>query len=229
MSKNKPKPRDKNNSLTRRQGTKQPRRRILIVTEGNTEKAYFDAVRQRWRLHNVVVVENPDCTDPVSLLNHAKEKDSAESIFDGGYDAVWLVYDLEKPNAKDRHDQSQKVKDKITGKDYANFHLALSDPSFEFWYVLHFDKTTKDFTGADEVIKHLKKHWSDYKKGIMSEKEFESILTKTQTAIANAEWVRERLLASDSVAPITYVDKLWTHPSQKDSLVTMCFNEKEER
>ena len=230
MSKNRSKSRAKNNPLTRRQGTKQPRQRILIVTEGDTEKTYFDAVKQQWRLHNVVVVENPDCTDPVSLLNYAKEKDSAESIFDGGYDAVWLVYDLEKPNAKDRRDQSQKVKDKITGKKYnEKFHLAISDPSFEFWYVLHFDKTTKDFTGADEVVKHLKKHLIGYKKGIMSEKEFESILTKTQTAIANAQWVRERLLASDSAAPITYVDKLWTHPNQKDSLATMCFKEKEEK
>jgi len=200
----------------------------LIVTEGDTEKAYFNAIIQRWRLHSVVVAVNPDCTDPVSLLNHAKEKDNPESIF-GGYDAIWIVYDLEKPNATDRRNQSQRVKDKITGKNYEKFHLAISDPSFEFWYVLHFDKTTKDFNGADAVVKHLKKHLSNYKKGIISDKEFDIILPKTPTAIANAKWVREQSKISKSTTPMTDVDELWNHSADENnlspSLFTMCFEE----
>ena len=171
MSKNKLKPQGKK-SLARLRGTKQPGRRILIVTEGETEKAYFDAIRKQWKLYTVVVVINPDCTDPVSLFNRAKEKNRDKGILEGSYDAVWLVYDLEKPNSTDRRCQSQFVKDKITGKKYTNFHLAISDPSFEFWYVLHFDKTTKSFTGADEVVKHLKKYWSSYGKGTLSDEEF---------------------------------------------------------
>jgi tRNA-dihydrouridine synthase len=232
MSKTKSKPRGKNNSLTRRQGTKQPGQRILIVTEGETEKAYFDAIRKRWKLHSVVVVENPDCTDPVSLLYHAEEKNRDKGIFGGGYDTVWIVYDLEKPNSTDRRNQSQRVKDKITGKNYKQqFRLAISDPSFEFWYVLHFDKTAKNYTGADEVEKHLKKYWDGYKKGTLSDKEIENILPKTLTAIENARWVREQLEGSNSKAPMTDIDKLWEHSSKEDklpSLRSMCFEAKEE-
>ena len=225
------------NNLERSPATLQARQRILIVTEGQTEAAYFNALRNKWRLHGTVIVENPDCTDPVSLLASGKQeydekkKHDVTSLLKGGYDAVWLVYDLEKPNSTDRRKQSKKVINKITGKGYTNFRIAQSDPAFEFWYVLHFERTTKSFTGADEVIKHLQKHWQkefgkSYKKGhTLSREELEIILDKTATARSNAVWVRRQLATSQSTAPITDVDKLWDHSIPDDalpSLYVMC-------
>jgi len=216
--------------FSRRPATKHAGRRILIVTEGQTEKTYFDALRRRWKLHGIIIPKNPDCTDPVSLLAYAKKENGVISNLNrGNYDEVWLVYDLEKPNATDRRNQSHQVKNQIeTGKKYKNFHLALSDPSFEFWYILHFEKTTKSFTGAEEVISYLKKHLNNYRKGTLADRELESILDRTEIAISNASWVREQLKNSNSPAPVTDIDKLWnyTDADKNSSLRTMCFGAK---
>ena len=198
------------NSLKRRPTLKQAGRRILIVTEGQTEEAYFKAIQKRWKLHGMVIIKNPDCTDPESLLAYAKKENEVNSILRGHYDDIWLVYDLEKPNATERRRLSEQVKNKVEkGKTYRDFHLAISDPSFEFWYVLHYEQTTKSFTGADEVVRHLKKHWKSYEKGNTSEKEIENILSRTDTAIKNAAWVRAQLDTCQSTAPVTYVDNIW--------------------
>ena len=101
------------NELKRRPPFKPVGRRILIVTEGQTEEAYFKAIQKRWKLHGMVIVKNPDCTDPESLLAYAKKENEINSVFRGHYDDVWLVYDLEKPCALDRRRLSEQVKNRV--------------------------------------------------------------------------------------------------------------------
>ena len=40
----------------------------------------------------------------------------------------------------------------------------LSNPCFEYWYILHFVKTGRPFHNDDEVVSELKKHYKDYTK-----------------------------------------------------------------
>jgi hypothetical protein len=199
----------RNNELRRHSANKKAGRRVLIVTEGQTEEEYFKALRNWKRLHGLIVVIKPNCTDPVSLYNVAKElKEQEQEKSKTGnitlpYDEVWIVYDLEKPNSE-RREQSKKVEEKV--KSPNKIYVAKSDPSFEFWYILHFEKTTKSFTGADEAEQHLKKHhWKDYRKAITPT---QNILDKTDTAVENAIWVRKQLESSNSTEPVTDIDKL---------------------
>ncbi|MDR2762907.1 MAG: RloB family protein [Planctomycetaceae bacterium] len=155
------------NNIKRRRPIRDVSERILIVVEGHSEEKYFNALRKRWRLHTVVVVENPDCTDPINLLAEASElleesqRQSKNSMLKTPYDEVWIVYDLEKPN-DERRRLSNDAKNRA--RKNSNIHFAISDPSFELWYVLHFEQTTKSFTTAKEIERYLKRHWSNYKK-----------------------------------------------------------------
>jgi hypothetical protein len=200
----------RNNGLSRSPANKKAGIRVLVVTEGKTEKEYFEELKKWKKLHGLIVIENPNCTDPNSLYEVAKKRKEEEqekskiSYMSLPYDEVWIVYDLEEPNSM-RRNQSKQVEDRVR---YSNkIHIAKSDPSFEFWYVLHFERTTKSFTGASEVEQYLKKHWKNYRKGITPT---QNILDKTDTAIRNANWVREQLESSQSNDPVTDVDKLVT-------------------
>ena len=44
------------------------------------------------------------------------------------------------------------------------FELAVSNPAFEFWFLLHFEETTRPFHNADELRKALEQHLPGYKK-----------------------------------------------------------------
>ncbi|HEV2523771.1 MAG TPA: RloB family protein, partial [Gammaproteobacteria bacterium] len=46
-----------------------------------------------------------------------------------------------------------------------NYGLALSNPMFEFWLLLHFEDGNK-VTSANECSERLKRHLPEYKKGI---------------------------------------------------------------
>jgi len=48
-------------------------------------------------------------------------------------------------------------------KGTPRFHLALSNPCFEFWLYLHFSDS-RPFLGSDECRRALQKVWKDYRK-----------------------------------------------------------------
>lgn len=216
------KPRNKN-SLARSQWRRNPIANILVVVEGHSEEKYFNALRNFEKLHTVFVVHNPDCTDPVNLLKNSLElfkesikNSNSNSMFVNQFDEIWIIYDLEKPNDRKRQLSKQaeeKAKNFVEkynkskkGKNHEiKILFALSDPSFEFWYVLHYEKTTKSFTGSDEVEEYLKKYWREYQK---NSKPTQEILDKTEIAIQNAKWVRNQNKTNNSEAPMTDIDKI---------------------
>jgi hypothetical protein len=220
---------DRNKRFARKKPDKLPAAKILIVVEGQSEEKYFNALKNLWKLHTAFIVYKPDCTDPISLLEAAlKQFDPStknNSILVNSYEEIWIVYDLEKPN-DERRKQSQQAKkqaDNCVAKynrtrrgkiNPVEINFAISDPSFEFWYVLHYEPTTKSFTGASEVEDYLKCLWKGYAKNSQPTQE---ILDTTQTAIENAEWVRKQNGINNSTAPMTDIDKIVDRLKPKDS------------
>jgi hypothetical protein len=189
--------------------TQKPRKTFLIVTEGEkTEPNYFHALRSRLHLTTVEVhVHHPEATDPKSLTEAAirlSEERGREAKKGHGvqYDEVWVVYDLEKPGDERRRlHKSQGSKQQARG-----VRAATSDPSFEFWLLLHFRYTTRPFADCKAVIKQLKRHLSDYDKAAAITA---VVLEQTAVAIKNAEDCRKHHRACDgSGNPSTEVDIL---------------------
>jgi hypothetical protein len=164
---------------------------FLIVTEGEkTEPCYFEALRKRLGLSSAdVVVFHPEGTDPITLTKEAvvlreTRRQEAQTGFQAAYDEVWVVFDLEKKHSTRR----EQAKQAMSLKEAEGIKFAESDPSFEFWLLLHEEFTTASFADSKAVIKRLKKHWKSYNKGQIPSAEF---LEKLQTAIDNAERCRK--------------------------------------
>jgi RloB-like protein len=182
---------------------------FLIVTEGSkTEPNYFKALRDRLRLVAADVdIEHPEGTDPIVLTQHAitrRDERRAQAARGAAveYDEVWVVFDLEKTHDQRRRQAQQAV----SLGEASGIRFARSDPSFEYWLLLHVEYTTASFTKCSQVIARLKPHWNGYSKGSTPSPEF---LEKVPRAVSGAEKCRKYHEDSDGDGnPSTYVDLL---------------------
>ncbi len=131
--------------LKRRRARRDPYDYVLIVCEGEkTEPTYFQRLKRSLKLNtaNIAVVSG-DGTDPMSIVNTAIKLFSE----DRKYDSVYCVFD------KDSHPTYDAALDKIrntklkkaarNGSTHSNFESCRSVPCFEFWFLLHFERSRK--------------------------------------------------------------------------------------
>jgi len=171
--------------LKRKEGTKE-RKSVLIVCEGRkTEPIYFKMLLKKIRLTMAdveVVHRNPA---PISVVNCAVKlkKERVVAANQKGslkveYEKIYCVMDVDKHESLSR----------AINKAYANgIEVVLSNPCFEYWYILHFVKTGKSFHNGGEVVSELKTHYSTYSKS--DETIFGVIYPQTPKAIRYAKQV----------------------------------------
>lgn len=121
----------------RRQQQIEARERILVLCEGkNTEPQYIDGFR-RWCRNPLVEVVIPNIHGvPLTLVREAKKlrdeaREQANREHDDflAYDRVWCVFDV------DEHPNLPEAMNMAKGNA---IELAISNPCFELWLVLHF-------------------------------------------------------------------------------------------
>lgn len=188
----------KADSLKRTKARRSPYDTVLIVCEGGkTEPNYFAELREDLKLNtaNIKITGESGGSAPINVVNYAL-KNYLE------YDKVFCVFD------KDTHPTYQQARDKVKNTCIKKGHEILavtSVPCFEFWILLHFEYTTKQFditTGSvcERAIKELKKYLQDYSKGDSGL--YRDIKQYLSTAIDRAKRV------------LNYCDKAGTdHPS----------------
>jgi len=132
----------------RRSGHRTPSKRMIIIVEGISEKMYFERFR------------TPE--SPVAVRIHLSKDRTAEGMvdkclsliersgLDTGVDEVITVFDVDQNTVEDI-EKAVKVCSKH------NVTIYISNPSFEFWLLLHFedDKTTYI---QEDLEKRLEKH-----------------------------------------------------------------------
>lgn len=150
-------------SFSRKIGHRQPRRHILIVCEGEkTEPDYFNWIKKKLRLSTIEIKR--DIQDPLRIVKEAcksnpKKRKSDKLSDDDDDDEIWCVFDVENPTNNPNLDQAIKL------ADDNNIKLAISNPSFEFWYILHFECTDREFTDGNEAKKYLRQFIPNYSSG----------------------------------------------------------------
>ncbi len=146
-------------SLKRKKSLKAPYDRVLIVCEGaKTEPIYFREIRDSYRLNtaNIDICGNECGSDPLSVVNYAIGKFRE----DRDYERVYCVIDRDKHT--NFHEAVDKISQTILGKNVI-FAAIISVPCFEFWLLLHFVYTTRQFctqgnaSDCELVIADLKK------------------------------------------------------------------------
>ncbi len=148
-------------SFRRRRPTREPLPKILIACEGSkTELRYFEGIRQSMRLNTVkMILVKHQGTDIGSVIDAAIAERNALNRDDRWIvgDQAWAVVD---EDGQSHHDNWHKALQRATQQD---INLAIINPCFELWYLLHFQDHFAHIT-CDDVIKHLRRHISDYDK-----------------------------------------------------------------
>ena len=162
----------------RKRNVREPKKIILIVCEGETEKKYFNTFRTRYRNNNIkihtdFILQN----DSINLIKFTKTKRSLVKDFDANEkDCAWCVFDVDN--------NTDKVLKKVNDfAKKANIEIALSNPCIELWFLLHYKEVHSQISVQDSLSK-LKEFIPNYKKGKIDY----TILSKnTQKAISNAK------------------------------------------
>ena len=136
-------------------------KRILILCEGKqTEPDYFRGLKhdkmRRNRLAALrIEIFDTEKTTGKELISEAKRLKKIAERERNPYNEIWVVFD------RDGYTKHPQTLDQA----YSNkIEIAFSSISFEFWFLLHFEYSTKAFEKADSLISYLKKHLPDYSK-----------------------------------------------------------------
>ena len=161
-------------SHDRRSGNRTPRQTISIWCEGKVaEPRYFDALKEKFRLGSVTVEAGKgNCRDVVKRAARDRKD----------YDQCWCVFDTESL------DNEAVVREAVRVARENKLSLAVSNPAFEYWFLLHFKYTDRPFQDARAVIGELRNHFHGYEKDSDA---YSVLKNHTDTAIQNAERVLE--------------------------------------
>jgi hypothetical protein len=195
--------------LGRRVAFKELKPVVLIVCEGReTEPNYFNDLKRVWDLTtvDVEVVGSNVCgtTAPKGIVDYAKCRfqELRKERRDVKKEDVWCVFDRDQHPSFD--EAIKKAKDN-------GFGAAFSNPSFELWYLLHFQSQTAHIE-RDDVTKLLKTHIPGYEKYMTGL--FRSFLSKLPGAEEHAANLRIKHEGDGNPPmhnPSTGVDRLVGH------------------
>ena len=130
---------------------------IAIVGEGITEQIYFTQLRNHEKIGFTVKPELPKHPDIKSIINKA-----IELIKYKGYDFVFCVFDLDEINRNGAvREQYNELKRNHNGKQIVFIE---NNPCLEFWFLLHYHQTTREFDNYGQLERLLKIHIPDYEK-----------------------------------------------------------------
>jgi hypothetical protein len=184
--------------LRRSPGRRSLKRTILVFTEGVvTEREYIDALKRLdhiARSTSVTVKVDRFQGQPLPLVERA-----VTAVQDGEIDEVWCLFDVEAPICHPNLDVARRL---ATEK---GVHLAISNPCFELWLVLHEKDAARHLT-TTQAVNEAQKLRSVQGKHL----DAGALIEHRQTAAERAEWLRRRH-ASDRKAfpkdnPSTQVD-----------------------
>jgi len=162
--------------------------RIIIACEGSkTEFLYFDKffkhliTDHRISALSFVIVPHKH-TDPAGVLkdleNYRKDGDSYKS-----FDHKWIIIDRDEERTEGGGHTLENYNEAISRAKSLKVQVAFSNPSFEIWYLLHFQYRNTAID-RDDLVKELK-YLIDYDK--TNEDMYEFLLKNQDDAIRNAK------------------------------------------
>lgn len=158
----------------RRKQKRELRGTLYIVGEGITEQHYFAHLKQLQKFNCVVKPRFCGNTSIPELERTVKK------LLLGGVNVI-CVFDADVAS---RDEVEKKRLHEFKRKYSKNSNVLLCDsmPAIEFWFLLHFVKTTRLFNNTNQVVSELQKYIPDY--------------CKETSYLKNPAWVAE--LCSDS-------------------------------
>ena len=156
---------------------------VIITAEGRneTESKYFNGFRTADCPYIIKVHKAGNITDPTKLAISIRKRWEDEEADIRTGDKAFVVVDLDNKDSKAR--EIHRLENENNIEEYI-----VSNPSFEVWYLLHYDYSTHSFINADAAIRELKKHYKGYEK---NSDMYPLLKDKMSKAIANADKLEE--------------------------------------
>ena len=187
--------RNRTRSPARKRALLEPKPLILVVCEGEkTEPSYFSSFKSHYKISRITIRTVPGAGVPLSVVSKARDlKNSADKAAATNldenlkYDAVWAVFDV---------DEHPELKTAIQLARDNRIELAISNPCFELWLLLH-HRDPPGIKHRHAVQKLLKKVMGEYDKGV----DFASYALGYKQAVRRAELLGDCDLARCEPGP----------------------------
>lgn len=161
------------------------RLRYAVLGDGQTEQHYLDHLKT---INGYGYSIKPSLFNRITL---DEAGDIIEELLSSGCNKIIYLTDYDTVVSDGKLHQFCKLEKKYKASE--KVIICESMPSIEFWFLMHFQYTTREFGSAGEVEKALKKYIPDYKKeqrSFLSKQEWVKFLcseNKMDCAIMNAE------------------------------------------
>jgi len=138
---------------------------FAFVVDGDTEVWYLQMFKRNERELNINI--EPKLPSKKSIPEQFK---MVKELATDYTKVFWVVdYDViakETREAKKGVETSEQlfIKLKEKAEKLGNVIVIVNNPCIEFWFLLHFERTSKLFTDCNSAEKQLKKHLTDYEK-----------------------------------------------------------------
>jgi hypothetical protein len=146
---------------------------LIIIGADRTETAYLKGLRDHFRLAAVTmkIVEKPGAPD--QLVAYARDNFALAE-----FDEVWCVTDVDQYER-----EGGKVTAALTVAAKSGINVAVSNPCFELWLLLHREDCAAHCADCDAVLLRLRKRLPAYDKTRLRFRDFADGL---EQAIARA-------------------------------------------
>lgn len=191
----------KSSPFERKKPSFKPQPRILVICEDTKSSLkYLKDAAHHFRAYAEVDIVHCGKNDPLNIVQEAIER---QRLFDHVYCAI----------DRDRHEGFDEALAVASG--YKKISVIASYPCYEFWLLLHFQKTRKPYTGVgnnssgDLLVKDLCKAtgMESYAKG-SSEDLFERLIDRLPTARQRSAQVMAEALKDGELNPSTRLHDL---------------------
>lgn len=156
----------------------------LMQVEGNnrTEKNYLKAIGKDKKVR--IVFTKGNYTDPINMAKNLLKEIEKEDLKNKNGDKAYCIFDTDIELSKQK--QIDIAYQLLSKKTIAE--IILSNPCFEYWFILHFSRENHAFNSNDEVMEALKKYIPEYEK---NKNCYLLLQDKTEVAVKNAKAVEK--------------------------------------
>ncbi len=156
----------------RKSNPRKMRPQFLVLCEGETEEAYINSLKQRYRLPIKIVSRIVGSNISQRLITKHKEELSGNP----SEIKTFLMYDGDVPEVLD----SLKKGDGI---------MLISKPCIEIWFISHYKKAPEAELASETCVTQLCSitGWEQYKKAVLTIKQQDSLWDNRMTAVSNMQ------------------------------------------
>ena len=172
----------------RKQDTRKLRKQIYIIGEGITEQIYFNQLRISERLSIRIKPEIPYSTDITGIIKKAEVYKNASPA-----NKVFCVIYLDRIHS-DKAEKKKYVNIKKNHNNSKQIFFFETNPCFEFWFLLHFEYSSREYANCKNLTGKLIKCIPDYSKTeeYLRNKNLYNILKeKLPEAVSNSKKLEE--------------------------------------